>query len=120
MTLLLPEPDYRAEVYVSWGRWVARCPRDACPNAEHFGADPDTGHVGGLTETAFRCAHCRLECPAAWPPPTERVAIERVLGQRPVPSTRNWQPGEDVRGLVAENVEHGVTSVRQQIPGVTV
>lgn len=98
-----------AMAYMNWGRWVADCPREECPNAEHFGAAPVTGHVGGLTDCAFRCGFCTLECPALWPP--DRALIETILGERPVPSTRNWRPGEPARGLVDENITRGITTI---------
>lgn len=96
---------------VSWGIWLANCPRPGCANAEHFGKHPDSGHVGGLTGTAFKCGTvpvggCGLTCAAVWP---DNVAdIERLLLMRPIPSTRNWRPGETLNDLLAENIEHGV------------
>ena len=91
---------------VNWGRWIARCPRDGCHNAEHFGLDEQTGHLGGLADEVFRCGHCNLTCVVRWP--EEKYAIERILAARPVPSTRNWQPGETLDGLLRENSEHGL------------
>lgn len=96
----------RAQAHVNYGRWIARCPRPFCPNAEHFGADPKTGHVGGLTGAGFRCSHCDLVCGADWPPNVDD--IEYLLSLRPVPSTRNWDPGETIHDLLAENARHGV------------
>jgi hypothetical protein len=60
----------RAYARVAWGRWVADCPRPECSNAEHHGADPVTGHVGGLTGAAFRCGSCTWRGPGG-------VAAER-------------------------------------------
>lgn len=101
----------RATVYLSWGKWVADCPR-GCGNAEHFGRDPETGHVGGLTGSSFTCGSaghgCGLICPADWP---GNVAdIEVMLAARPAPN-RNWRPGEDLHELLAENIEHGVVPI---------
>ena len=97
-----------AVVFMSWGRWVARCPRPACHNAEHFGPSTD-GTPGGLAG-GFRCRSeaggCGLVCEARWPAQVEE--IEWLLMQRPVPSTRNWQPGEDLSALLAENIQHGI------------
>lgn len=98
--------DLRAMARVSWGRWVADCPRTGCPNAEHFGRDPGSGHVGGLTGSAFRCALCQLHCPAIWPENVDDIV--RLLSVRPVPATRNWSPGETLHDLLAENVQHGI------------
>lgn len=108
MTLMTPV-EYIAYAYVSWGLWVATCPRPQCPGAEHCGPHPLSGYVGGLRDTAFRCGHCTLECPAAWP--ADRDVIDQLLGMRPVPATRNWSPGEPVEHLVAENIQHGLLSV---------
>jgi hypothetical protein len=98
--------ELRATVYISWGKWVARCPNDGCPNAEHYGADPDTGHVGGLTDTYFHCSHCGLFVQAEWPDLEVAADAVRLLGMRPVPATRSWLPGEPVENLLAENVQH--------------
>lgn len=38
--------------------------------------------------------------------PTERVAIERTLMERPAPVNRNWHPAESVDDLKHENAEH--------------
>jgi hypothetical protein len=95
----------RAVVYANWGRWVARCPRPGCPGAEHFGPDAISGHVGGLTGIGFRCAHCGLVCAADWPPNVDDIM--RLLLMRPVPANRNWEPGQTVHDLLAENVEQG-------------
>ena len=105
---------------VCWGRWVADCPRDGCTQAEHFGVDPATRHVGGLGGKVFRCgtegtachcgvagpAGCGLVCAVVWPENVE--AIEKLLALRPAEQTRNWTPGEDLVDLMAENVAHGV------------
>jgi hypothetical protein len=120
VTLLLPEVAHEATVEVNQGLWIARCPRAFCTNAEHWGPHPVSEHVGGLREPAepgsttgsFRCNICTWEGPARWPTRDERVAIDRLLGMRPVPMTRNWAPPELVRDLVAENVKYGVQSVR--------
>lgn len=115
--------EHVAYARVVWGRWVADCPRDGCTQAEHFGQDPGTGHVGGLAGDAFRCGTegvtcgcgrvpatgCGLVCRVVWPANIE--AIEKLLMQRPVPQTRNWSPGEDLTGLLMENVTHGITGV---------
>jgi hypothetical protein len=114
VTLLHAEVELVAHPYMDWGVWKARCPRQSvgCSNAEHYGADPVSGHVGGLTDHGFRCGHCRLECPAEWP--RTRPVIERLLSVRPVPSTRNWQVGEPIKNLLAENIQHGLTRVERQ------
>ena len=87
-------------VYHNWGRWVADC---ACGNAEHYGPDSHTGHVGGLTHTGFVCSVCDYRSKAVWPSDSDR--IERLLAVRPYLANRNWRPGDD---LVDENMVHGV------------
>ncbi len=113
MTLLLPETDLVAHPWMEWGMWKARCPRQSlgCTNAEHYGPDPVSGHVGGLTDAGFRCAHCLLECPVEWP--RARRVIERLLAIRPIPATRNWLLGEPIKQLIAENIEHGLIGVQR-------
>lgn len=98
--------DLRAIAHVNWGTWLARCPRLGCPSAEHFGRDPVTGHVGGLTGATFRCAGCGLTCAATWPPNVDD--IEYLLSLRPVPASRNWAPPETVQDLLRDNALHGV------------
>jgi hypothetical protein len=98
--------DWRATAYVSWGLWVADCPRPDCLGAEHFGHAPITGTVGGLTGVGFRCSRCGLVCASEWP--ANAVDIEWMLAQRPEPATRNWHPLETLDDLLAENIEHGL------------
>lgn len=104
--------DVEATVYLSWGKWVARCPRPGCGNAEALGGCDD-GTVGGLTETGFTCrtSHdgCGLVCRARWP--RNRVDIERLVMPRPAKSTRSWLPGETLGDLLAENMDHGLVPV---------
>lgn len=110
--------DPVAVAYVSWGIWVARCPTDGCPNAEHFGADRTTGHVGGLTMDDFTCRHCGMTCPAAWPEPQVAADVVRLLAMRPVPATRSWLPGELPENLLTENIVHGLIA-RDELPATT-
>jgi hypothetical protein len=98
--------ELRATVYMSWGYWVAECPYPDCGTGQHYGADPNTGHVGGLTREAFSCPHCGTLCPVDWPP--NAADIWRLLSQRPLKKTRSWMPGEDIANLLAENVAHGL------------
>ncbi len=98
--------ELRAVVYMSQGIWVTKCPRAWCVHVDHFGPGPNTGRVGGLTEKLWHCFRCQLVCEAQWPEsPTD---IEAIVGQRPMPETRNWLPGEDLEQLIAENVVHGL------------
>lgn len=101
-----------ATAYVSWGLWVAKCPRPDCLNSEHYGHAPVTGHVGGLTAVGFRCNVCGLVCASEWP--ANAAEIEWALAQRPMVNTRNWAPPETLDDLIAENIEHGLVP-----PGLT-
>lgn len=110
--------ELRAVVYVSWGLWVADCPRPDCLGAEHFGHAPITGAVGGLTQVGFACARCGLVCPCAWP---ENAAdIWALLRQRPREETRNWMPGEELQNLLAENIAHGIIAPEDLKAGLVI
>lgn len=99
-------PDLVALAYVSWGLWVADCPRPDCRGAEHHGHAPVTGFVGGLTEVGFRCARCGLVCRSEWPANAEDIWF--LLSQRPIVETRSWMLGETLEHLMIENAEHGI------------
>lgn len=103
--------DVFAVVYFNHGRWVALCPRPGCMSAEMFGRCQD-GTQGGLAGDSFRCrteyGGCGLICRAQWPDAELVPMIEALLLARPVPSTRNWMPGETPADLLAENFEHGI------------
>lgn len=98
--------DYSVPVFMSWGKWVAKCPRPGCHNAEQFGKCDDAT-VGGLTGRAFYCREshggCGFECGADWPPNVDD--IEFMTRARPK-GARNWFPGETVNDLLRENVDH--------------
>lgn len=108
-----------AVAYMNHGRWVAACPRPGCMNAEMFGRCDD-GTMGGLEAQRFTCrthdhtsdgrrvtyGGCGLKCPVDWP--ANIADLERVLLARPVPTNRNWRPGETLEELVAQNFEHGI------------
>lgn len=81
------------------GRWIADCPRPYCRSAAQL----------ATWEQVFFCLDCHIEAAVIWPPSTED--IEQVLNMRPDPATRNWEPGEDLVDLLAENMAHGVTGI---------
>lgn len=101
-----PVTELRAAAYVSGGFWVACCPRPWCVSTEWYGPGPNTGRVGGLGREVFHCLRCGLHCLADWP--DEADAIWRLLSQRPQAETRNWELGEHVGNLLAENITHGL------------
>lgn len=80
--------------------WIVDCPD--CRNAEFAWTD----------EPRFLCTNCwngmvggkwRI---VAFPQFTD--AIEKALKARPVPHTRNWNPGESYQQLRAENRANGL------------
>lgn len=109
---MVTDPAVFALVEMNGGRWIARCPRPGCAGAESFGRCDD-GTAGGLTGDSFTCrpqyGGCGLRCAARWPAQVED--IERLTLARPVPTTRNWVPGETLEQLLAENMAHGLMPV---------
>jgi hypothetical protein len=103
-----------AVAYLNHGRWVADCPRPGCANAEMAGLD-GKGHPGGLGDW-FRCrpeeGGCGLRCEVIWPGNVED--IEALVIPRPLPATRNWNPGQSLHELLAENLEHGVVPITRE------
>lgn len=86
---------------IDQGRWLADCPH--CNGSE--AVEPDTPLFYCLNSWCSRPTG-NLYAPLRFP--KERVAIERVLLDRPNPTTRNWRRGESLADLRAENAAHGV------------
>lgn len=83
----------------NWGRWVADCP--TCPSA--LTVPPGT--------TGARCHDCgEVIGPILWP--ADPDGIEVILAMRPDPNTRNWEPGETLDDLLADNAIHGLIPAR--------
>jgi hypothetical protein len=83
------------------GQWIVDC---TCNGAAYVWLD--------VPLTWCACCGNRY-CGGRWRRvalPPERAAIERMLLLRPDAANRNWQPGETVADLVAENAAHGVAS----------
>lgn len=80
----------------NWGRWIADCL--TCGSADRF--RPGTPDM--------TCMECGAYQEIVWPAESLVVGVERLLMMRPNPATRNWEPGETLHDLLAENVEHGV------------
>lgn len=101
--------DLKAIAWMYEGQWVANCPREGCYNVEKRGRCDD-GNDGGLDAKQFHCrtsyGGCGLTCAVEWP--YRITEIETLVLARPVPSTRNWKPGEDLLDLLGENIAHGV------------
>lgn len=82
------------EVQVNHGRWIVHCPDPDCAGAV----------LASDTDRRFVCPYCAFGVFAVvWP--KDRADIEAVLGDRPVKDTRNWEPGDTVAALEAENAE---------------
>lgn len=91
------------------GMWIASC---SCGAPPARGA-PTPGMIVFLDRPLGWCVRCGNQ---AWgggwrrvvaPPVRERAAIESVLLCRPNVGDRNWEPGETIADLVAQNAEHG-------------
>lgn len=84
--------------YVDAGRWLVDC---ECGSG--VGIDPRWPEA--------RCLGCGAVIPVSliqFPEDQARAHIEAILTKRPHLGTRNWQPGETVESLRAENLAHGV------------
>ena len=89
------------EARINQGRWLADCP--FCSGAELI--EPETPE--------FMCWSCGNAknggrfVVVSVPATRQREEIERLLSSRPA-DNQNWNPGEDMAFLVAENVLHGI------------
>lgn len=81
-----------ARMRVNHGRWLTDCP--------HCGSGIMTGR-GWEEARCFECGACTR---VVWP--AEIDGIEALLRMRPIPN-RNWEPGERLRVLFADNVRRG-------------
>lgn len=86
--------------YANHGRWVVACPdcngaQFACPDDQRF-----------MCNECANVAVSGLWRPVVWP--KDRIKIEALLSARPE-SAKNWEPGETLAFLRAENKTHGVS-----------
>ena len=88
--------------YINLGRWIAECPDgDGC------------AMVVTPAHPYFMCVVCGNEKNSGrwygvkFPTQAEKKTIEAALLKRPI-KNRNWEPGETVKTLEAENLMHGV------------
>jgi hypothetical protein len=88
-------------VYANEGRWIVECPD--CRGAQ----------LACLTDPRFMC-HCCANIgnsghwrPVVWP--KNKARLEKILHARDIVN-QNWYPGESIRQLVAENLEHGLAA----------
>lgn len=78
---------------VNHGRWCATC------------HECSTGVATGKLWREARCFACGAIFATVWP--DEHQMIERILLKRPL-KNRNWEPGEALNELRAQNIEHGL------------
>jgi hypothetical protein len=77
----------KARAYISWGRWVADCPNQACTNAMQI-------EIG---QSEFHCwipngiGVCGTRATIEWPGNPDEIE-DRVMGEIPV--NQNWKPEE--------------------------
>lgn len=97
---------------VNHGVWIASCSCGA-PSRDIGTGIPNPGCVVFLERPLGWCVRCGNRAwGGGWRPITvlteeERSLIEAVLDCRPSVGDRNWEPGETVEMLVAENAAHG-------------
>lgn len=88
------------------GVWIARCPCGAR-------GVPRPGSIVDVACPLVWCVRCGNQAvgggwrPVLLPPEEDRAAIEAVLLCRPSVEDRNWEPGETLADLAAQNREHG-------------
>lgn len=91
---------------VRHGVWIALCPCGQIREGVYGGG------VVWVDRPYVWCPLCRNKATGRrWRPvvlPAERMAIEAVLSVRPDAETQNWQPGESVADLLADNAAHGL------------
>ena len=96
-------------VRIRQGRWVVLCQNPGCNSAV----------IADDKERCFICAECgspendRHWYAVEWPAPEVRRRIEELLLARPAISpaqarNRNWEPGESLADLRAQNALYGV------------
>jgi hypothetical protein len=91
------------QAVVDHGRWIVTCPENGCGGAQ-VACDRDRRF---LCNVCLNARHGGKWIKVAWPGPKKRQEIERLLMARPDFETRSWW-GEDVKILLAENIEHGL------------
>lgn len=105
----------------NWGTWLVDCAHPLCTSALTLGPDmPDrTGRIRrGLAwgQTEMQCWDCdTVTGPIVWP--ADPDGVEMLLRRRPDVTTRNWEPGETLEDLLAENVAHGLIPRELDVDG---
>ena len=83
-----------SRVYANRGRWIAEC---ECRSASQV--QPE--------QKRWRCLECGAGYTLLWP--SRRVEIENLLRPRRIVN-QNWNIGEPIDHLLAENIEHGLAA----------
>lgn len=106
MSAGLAPAELAVEAYANAGRWVVQCP------------DCNGAQLACRTDPRFMCNECAnvgaagLWRSVVWSEETDEV--EAVLSVRPF-ANQNWEPGELVTDLAAENVDHDLPPVLEQV-----
>jgi len=88
----------RTPAALNWSRWIARCPAPYCRGA----AALDYGQTTAVCLEPW----CGAVADVVWP--ANLPDIEYLVALRPDPTTRNWEPGETIHDLLADNMLHGI------------
>ena len=104
MSFLVHTSKGRVAARAYCGMWIADCLR--CKNAERL----------DRFQSGVMCSYCNIGIEIIWPAEDFVHSIERLLLMRPIPYTQNWNPGETLHDLLAENAEHGVFDPLKAIP----
>lgn len=99
--VLMPKQP-TTHAYLNHGRWVADCPGGCnCALRLEPGSDYDCSPIHAKSPTGSCCL--AMKSAVIWP---DNIAeIEAAVRQRPA-RNQNWQPGETIALLEAENAEH--------------
>lgn len=100
--------------YLNHGRWVGECPN--CPNAEIVipgspfictAEHPLVRRGGGDQKAQAILAAIAMNQAYEVIFPEDKALIEKLNSKRKE-QNRNWKPGESVKDLVAENLDHEI------------
>ncbi len=93
------------KAHLNYGRWIVACPAEDCLawlTADKTVCDCHDDQV---------CDHQQIPCgqPVEVVFPEDRETIDQLTTLRPKRANRNWQPGETLDDLKADNLRHGVS-----------
>lgn len=87
------------------GRWIVDCP---CGGAERVATGQAWVVCRDIRRSIAGDRPCGTKLRIVWPDEATAVAIVDTLARRPL-ANQNWEPGETVADLTADNLLHGVT-----------